>query len=860
MAAPKAISELVERFGSNCEAYRSTRYNETQLRREFLDPFFEALGWDVNNKQGYAEAYKDVIHEDAIKVGGYTKAPDYCFRIGGTRKFFVEAKKPAVNLKDDSSPAYQLRRYAWSAKLPLSILTNFEEFAVYDCRTKPAPADKASMARIMYVTCTEYLQLWDDIGSIFSHQAVLKGSFDKYAESSKNKKGTAEVDDAFLREIESWRDLLARHLALRNPDLTQRELNYAVQQTIDRIIFLRICEDRGIEGYGQLMALLNREQIYEQLCHLFQQADVRYNSGLFHFSRETGRIEPPDELTLRLTVDDKPLREIINNLYYPDSPYEFSVLPADILGQVYEQFLGKVIRLTVSHRAVVEDKPEVKKAGGIYYTPTYIVNYIVRNTVSKLLEGKTPKQATKLRILDPACGSGSFLIEAYQHLLDWHRDWYIDDSPQKWAKGRQARLYQSQGGDWRLTANERKHILLNNIYGVDIDSQAVDVTKLSLLLKVLEGENEETLDRQFSMFQERALPDLSNNIKCGNALIGTDFDENKQMSLLDDEECYRINVFDWEMEFPGVMNPESGGFDAVIGNPPYTSWYSRQALELGQDEESYLRLHYRFLRNESTKARIHSTMFFLEKSYNILRENGIFCMIVDQNIHDYPFKPIRKYIAERAEIVEVVNNIAAFSKVGSGQTIVAFKKSEPAPNHKVRAKNNGVESDPELVNQHLFLQAENDYSWMHGGSGDIGKIIEKIENEKSRFLEDEVNIITGVAVNATQEGKQQFIFQSQRGEGYYPLLEGGKSIDKPYCCFKYSKYLKYDKDLEAKLNDEFEKRYLKEKGSHQRPFNIRRREEFDRPKIFLRQSDVRLTATFVNELVFGNYSLFTIFG
>ena len=118
MGLPNEIAELIERFDRNRESYLSGQYNETQLRREFLDPFFTTLGWDVENKQGYAEAYKDVIHEDAIKIGGATKAPDYCFRIGGVKKFFVEAKKPSVNLKDDISPAFQLRRYAWSAKLP----------------------------------------------------------------------------------------------------------------------------------------------------------------------------------------------------------------------------------------------------------------------------------------------------------------------------------------------------------------------------------------------------------------------------------------------------------------------------------------------------------------------------------------------------------------------------------------------------------------------------------------------------------------------------------------------------------------------------------------------------------------------
>jgi len=369
MTVPKEISELVERFDRNREAYRSAQYNETQLRREFIDPFFKALGWDIDNEKGYAEAYKDVIHEDAIKVGGATKAPDYCFRVGGARKFFLEAKKPAVNLMEDINPAYQLRRYAWSAKLPLSILTDFEEFAVYDCRFPPQPNEKPSTARTLYLTYPDYVSGWEEITSVFSREAVLQGSFDKYAESSKGKRGNTEVDEAFLKEIETWREVLARNLALRNPMLTQRELNFAVQRTIDRIIFLRMCEDRGIEPYGQLQALLNGENTYARLRYLYGIADDRYNSGLFHFKLEKERAEAPDGLTLTLTIDDRILKDIIRRLYYPESPYEFSVLGADILGNVYEQFLGKVIRLTAGHRAVVEEKPEVKKAGGIYYTP-----------------------------------------------------------------------------------------------------------------------------------------------------------------------------------------------------------------------------------------------------------------------------------------------------------------------------------------------------------------------------------------------------------------------------------------------------------------------------------------------------------
>ncbi len=554
MGLPKEIADLIERFDRNRESYMSGAYNETQLRREFLDPFFSVLGWDVENKQGYAEAYKDVIHEDALKIGGATKAPDYCFRIGSVKKFFVEAKKPSVNLKDDVSPAFQLRRYAWSAKLPLSILTDFEEFAVYDCRIKPVQTDKASTGRVLYFTYKDYPAKWDELVSIFSREALLKGSFDKYAESTKLKKGTTTVDDAFLTEIEDWRDLLARNIAIRNPDLSQRELNFAVQRTIDRIVFLRICEDRGIEEYGRLQTQLNGTNVYKRLVQLFSQADDRYNSGLFHFQKEKERHEEPDKLTPNISIDDKPLKDIINRLYYPESPYEFSVLSADILGQVYEQFLGKVIRLTAGHQAKVEEKPEVRKAGGVYYTPKYIVDYIVKNTVGKLVEDKKPKEVEKLKILDPACGSGSFLLGAYQYLLDWHLKWYIDNEPDKWAKVKQPAVYQGPSPDprtpnWHLTTAEKKRILLNNIYGVDIDSQAVEVTKLSLLLKVLEGENNQTLANQLRMFHERALPDLGDNIKCGNSLIGPDFYQ--QQTMLDDEERYRSECLRLEERVSG---------------------------------------------------------------------------------------------------------------------------------------------------------------------------------------------------------------------------------------------------------------------------------------------------------------------
>ncbi len=641
---PPIVRHLVQRFHEQADVYGSPDYNETQLRRDFLDPLFEALGWDVANRQGYAEAYREVVHEDRIKVGGATKAPDYAFRIGGVRKFFVEAKKPAVDLRSDPAPAYQLRRYAWSAHLPLSILTDFEELAVYDCRLKPSLADKASVGRTLVLTCDEYLNRWGELAGLFSKEAILRGAFDAYAESTRAKRGTAEVDESFLADLESWREALAKHIALRNPGLSVQALNYAVQTTLDRVIFLRICEDRGIEPYGRLQSLLNGRNVYARLGELFLDADTRYDSGLFHFQAERGRAAAPDDWTLGLVIDDKPLKDIIKHLYYPDGPYEFSLIPADILGQVYERFLGKVIRLTPTGRAVVEEKPEVRKAGGVYYTPTYIVDYIVKNTVGRLLEGKTPAEVAELRILDPACGSGSFLLGAYECLLDWHLRWYTDHQPERHKKA----VRPTSDGGWALTTEERKRILTANIYGVDIDPQAVEVTKLSLMLRVLEGETAETLGGQLRLMRERALPDLDRNIQCGNSLIGPEFYEGRQALLFDEETSRRINVFDWRQAFPEIM--ARGGFDVVIGNPPYIRI---QALrEWAPIEADFYRSRYR----AASKGNYDIYVVFVERGLDLLRQGGRLGFILPHKFFNAQYgQPLRELLAAGKHLAEVVH-------------------------------------------------------------------------------------------------------------------------------------------------------------------------------------------------------------
>ena len=671
MPAPAEIVQLVELFQRNYDQYRDPAFSETAVRHQFIDPLFAALGWDVNNTQGFAEQYKEVIHEDKVRISGAAKAPDYAFRIGKERKFFVEAKKPAVNIQHDIEPAYQLRRYAWSAKLPLSILTDFEEFSVYDCRSKPAAADKASAGRILLVNYRDYMARWDEIAAVFGKAAVWQGALDKFAEAKAGKRGTAQVDDEFLAEIERWRELLARNLALRNPTLRGRDVNWAVQQIIDRIVFLRICEARDLETFEQLRALLNGGHTYERLQELFRRADLRYNSGLFHFEEEKDRAEAPDTLTPSLEIDDKALKDIIEHLYYPQSPYEFSVLPADILGHVYERFLGKVIRLTPGRVVKIEEKPEVRKAGGVFYTPTYIVDYIVRQTVGPLLEDKTPAQVggrggvspptaagrtggatPPLRIADIACGSGSFLLGAYQFLLDWHLMEYLKD-PDRWLRGKRPPLERASGGITRLSIEERKRILMAHIYGVDIDPQAVEVTKLSLLLKVLEGEG---VAAQMSLGLERVLPDLGRNIKCGNSLIGPEFYDGK-LDLPDEDTVGRVNAFDWAREFPEVFRPDRSaetcqvcGFDAIIGNPPYIRIQALQEWAPLEVE------HYKRAYRAASKGNYDIYVVFVEQGLRLLNERGALGFILPNKFltTDYG-RPLREIIVEKEALSAVVD-------------------------------------------------------------------------------------------------------------------------------------------------------------------------------------------------------------
>lgn len=617
--AKKEIEKLVKKFSDNISYYQRTDYKETPTRRDFIDPFFFALGWDMDNKEGLSEPFREVVHEYKLETKKSTEAPDYSFRdTDGNNLFFVESKKPSVDLAKNIFPAYQIRNYAWNAKLKISILTDFEEISIYNTTTLPKLSDKPHIARIKSIPFTDYIKEFDFIWDNLAKENVLSGSIDKLLKLKINGH-TETVDKIFVKSLDKWREKLAESIAKNNLSLNEEEVNFCVQNFIDRIIFLRIAEDRKVEDKDNLKNCISKGNYYKNFYEYFLIVDKKYNSGIFDFAKDT--------LAARLKIDNDTIHKIITELY--ESPYLFNIIPVEILGIAYEQFLGKIIRLTKSHNAKIELKPEVRKAGGVYYTPQYIVDYIVKNTITKQLKGKTPEQISQIKIVDPACGSGSFLLGAYQALLKYHTEYYNEKA--KTAKNKNNLPITPDGF---LTTQEKKRILLNNLYGVDIDANAVEVTKLSLLLKCMENETRASVQTTID-FRERVLPTLDNNIKCGNSLVNGDF-FGPELDL-GFEHPEKMKAFDWRASFKEIF--DNGGFDIVIGNPPYVG------IHEFEDYRDYYKAAY-----SVAKGQYNLFSLFIEKSFRIVKTDGWFSFIVPSLfIKGLQHQALRDYINQNAK-------------------------------------------------------------------------------------------------------------------------------------------------------------------------------------------------------------------
>ncbi len=672
-SAYQKVSGLVREFEANESYYVSAKYQESEVRTDFIDKFWIALGWDVRHKFQTNPREQEVKVERNPDSSASNRKADYAFYLKPQYRdpaFFVEAKKPSRKLADTEN-YFQTVRYGYNASTPVAILMDFEEFHIIDCRYEPNREKSFPSAQIKTFHYKDYLdrEKFGEIYWLFSHEALEGGKLKDFVKDLPKQRGKGKqkltagelrpVDEGFLIKLEEYRLTLAKAFKKADESLTAEVLTEATQKVIDRLVFIRFLEDKAIEadyivdqiaakgviasGAKQSRKLnegstsdgvkiasssamqtpRNDKRVtsaWQSFVAWSKELDVKYNGVVF----KAHDIDKPSFKA----PDDEVFRELCEDISHTRSHYLFSLIPIEILGSIYERFLGKVVTATAK-RADIEEKPEVRKAGGVYYTPKYIVDYIVANTVGKLIEGRTPKEIAKLRFADIACGSGSFLIAVYDTVLHYVEKYYNEHKDEAAKAG----CVEIDKGVYTLSLKQKQRILLDNIFGVDIDRQAVEVAQLSLFLKLLENESGAGTG-QLTFEKTKILPDLSKNIVNGNSLVEYDISDLFPLSAEDEA---RIKPFDFRSAFKEVM--ASGGFDAIVGNPPY-------GAEFFDGVMSYLKTT-----RETFTGRGESYLLFAERAIYLLKKGGKFGYIIPDTYLNLGFTQVlRQYILKTTNV------------------------------------------------------------------------------------------------------------------------------------------------------------------------------------------------------------------
>ena len=589
------LNQLVDKYRKYQTYYHDNKnaYNETECRDEYISPLLECLGWDVQNARGTLPQYKEVVVE---KFSNSAERPDYTLTLNGVSKIFVEAKKPSVNILIETEPAMQARRYGWNAKHAVSVLTNFEYLLIYDTTNQPQESDDARTSLYRKYYFEEYVEKVQEIGELISRESVYSGCFDQLVEQSFARSGrhSTEIDETFLKQMNAWRLQLGVELYAKYKDL--RVLNDIVQDFINQIIFIRICEDRKLPLYKRLYEMItDKAQLQKALTDTFQEADKRYNSGLF-------KNKYLNEYSI-FDLNSDSIYDMIDSLYYPKTPYLFTIIKPDILGKIYESFLTE--RLTVSEGMVCLAKKSEYQYKSVVSTPVEIVKYMVKNTLEPICINRSPEALRQLKIIDIACGSGVFLQEAYQYLIDYSVRWYEEHDP--------AYLLELDNGRKKLPLEDKKRLLLDCIFGVDIDLHAVEVSKFSLLLKLIEDETLPSVKGANPI-----LPDLSANLQTGNALIERADLNDVAVSV---EELIDMAPFDWS----DINHGEK--FDVGLGNPPYVKTEDMHLLS-GDTEFALYKNKY-----QSAYKQYDKYFLFTEKAMSLLKDNGVLCYIIPNKFY-----------------------------------------------------------------------------------------------------------------------------------------------------------------------------------------------------------------------------------
>lgn len=703
------FNELLEHFNRNLEYYKNPRnnYNEDSCRLEYIDKLLLFLGWDVQNNNNLPPQFREVIVE---QYNEDMNRPDYTMTYRGITKFFVEAKKPSVDIVNSMSAILQARRYGWNANHHVTVLTNFEYVLIFDTSIVPEETDNINTGLIKKIHFLDFVNRIDEMGMFISKDVVYSGDYDEsfsngLIESDREK---IRVDKHFLNTLNKWRVDLGNELILRDEiynDLFY--LNDSIQRFINKLIFIRICEDRNLERYHFLFDTVNEsEDLINELNQLFIEADLRYNSGLF----------VGNEIAFDLSSDS--IMRIVSELYFPKSPYLFNIIEPNLLGKIYELYLTE--RLTLTECGLVLEKKKENRNRSVVSTPHEIVRYMTEISLDKLISDKSPDEIINMKFSDIACGSGVYLVEVYDQISNYFIDWYINHDI--------SRLETNSSGDYKLPITIKKAILINCIYGFDIDLQAVEVTKFSLLTKLIEGESSDSIERNLPV-----LPELTNNVLCGNSLVSE-----SDISGLDlsDGELYEILPFNWNDFFE-----QNGKFDLIIGNPPYVKTEDLHQLIPNIEFEIYKEKY------RSAFKQFDKYFLFVEQSYHYINDSGILCYIIPNKFMKVDSgKKLRGLISNlnNENTVYDFGDRQLFSDKTIYSSILMLKKSGNSQTDYV-----SVESLSKLITSHFDYQIvkNNDQLGENIWSFKADRILENIEND-IKPLTDYVDIFNGIQTSA----------------------------------------------------------------------------------------------------------------
>ncbi|MDP3974399.1 MAG: N-6 DNA methylase [bacterium] len=675
--AKEKIKKLVERYEKLSEQEK-TKYNEQQTKDHFIRPLFEILGWDFEH---------DVWPE--TDVSG--KRVDYAVKIDGITKFFIEAKAISVNLEEERW-AEQAINYSYHQSVPWVILTDFEGIKVFNTEWDEPDIQSCQFIELRYTEFLENEKLW-----WLSKEGFLEGLLDKKAEEFGRKPKKTPVDELLAQDLVRWRDCLYHNLeAYNSGKIDKIKIAEYVQTILNRLIFIRTLEEKGYEDHLLDPLVKNwdtskNQKIALALNKIFRKIDKDYDSGLF----EEGNC---DRLSEKLEYDDEVFINVIKELYYNSKKirYKFDQIPSDIFGSIYEQYLGHI-----QQTGKQEKKSSKRKSQGIYYTPRYIVDYIVQNTLGEVLKEKSPEQIRDIKILDPACGSGSFLIHAYQKLLDY----WQEAENKKFAKaGKTEKLWKQKAG-YAISTERKMRILLDNIYGVDLDEEAVEIARLNLLLKMVG--------------KKMKLPNLDGNIENGNSLISGKEEELKEYFGKNWKEK---KPFNWQEKFEPVF--KRGGFDVIIGNPPYVGWAKGKQ---SREEKDYYESAYK----EIYSGKNDLFYYFIYVSLNMLKENGRFSFIVSRYFLESIWaNKLRNYISQNFYIDSIIDfrDNLIFDDAGVHACILTIVKKKEF-NKNILVKLNNLNSEPFYINQEKLIGE----IWMLNNDS-TSLIIKKIEKKSESIL------------------------------------------------------------------------------------------------------------------------------